>query len=181
MDSAVQHSMQQSVQVCGFTAGLVQNNWLITQLINRTVNGTRLSQVSVLIEFELQGCDITLNCQRTFNTYIYETSSVDSTERRNLVNYQQLERISPVTNDGSRVNTTITISFNTDRPSFYFAIQDETSCIGITRLMVFYDSQTGMYASCYITVYYCTCRDYVVTSSVCKYASFNIHKPANLT
>ena len=81
---------QQFVQVCGFSAG-PQSNWLITQLINRTVNGTRLSQVSVLIEFELQGCDATLNCQRAFNTHIYETSSEDSIERRNLANYRQLE------------------------------------------------------------------------------------------
>ena len=130
--------------MCGFSAG-PQSNWLITQLINRTVNGTRLPQVSVTIEFELQGCDVTLNCQRTFNTHIYETSSVANAERRNLTNYRQVERVSPDTTDGSRLNVTITFSFNTNHSSFYFAIQDETTCIVITRLIVFYNSQTGMY------------------------------------
>ena len=128
---------QQSVLACGFSAG-PQNNWLITQLINRTVNGTRLPQVSVTIEFELQGCDTTLNCQKTFNTHIYETSSVDSDEARNISNYQQVQRVSPDNTDGTRVNETVVINFSTDHQAFYFAIQDETSCIVITRLIMFY-------------------------------------------
>ena len=129
---------QQTVRVCGFSAG-PQNNWLITQLINRTVNGTRLPQVSVTIEFELRNCDVTLNCQRTFNTHVYETSSVDSTGARNLNNYRQVRRVSPADTTGARVNETITIDFNTNHSSFYFAIQDETSCIAVTRLLIFYN------------------------------------------
>ena len=121
--------------MCGFSAG-PQNNWLITQLINRTVNGTRLPQVSVTIEFELQNCDVTLNCQRTFNTHVYETSSVDSAGARNFSDYRQVRRVSPDVTTG--VNETVTITFNTNHSSFYFAIQDETSCIVVTRLIVFY-------------------------------------------
>ena len=103
------------------------------------MNGTsRLPQVSVLIEFELRGCDTTLNCQKTFNTHIYETSLVDSIGARNVSNYQQVQRVSPDNTDGTRVNETVIINFNTEDSSFYFAIQDETSCIVITRLMVFY-------------------------------------------
>ena len=123
--------------MCGFSAG-PQNNWLITQLINRTVNGTRLPQVSVLIEFELQGCDTTLNCQRTFNTHIYETSTENATAARNINNYRQVQRVSPSDTNGVRVNETVTVNLNTDHSSFYFAIEDETSCIVITRLIVFY-------------------------------------------
>ena len=125
---------QQTAQVCGFSAG-PQNNWLITQLINRTVNGTRLPQVSVLMEFELQGCD---NCQRTFNTHIYETSTENATTAKNIRSYQQVERVSPEVINGSRVNETVTVNFNTNHSSFYFAIQDETTCLIITRLIVFY-------------------------------------------
>ena len=91
----------------------------------------------MLIEFELQGCDITLNCQRTFNTHVYETSSVDSAAARNTNNYRQVERVSPSNTGGSRVNETVTINFNTDSSSFYFAIQDETTCIVVTRVIVF--------------------------------------------
>lgn len=72
---------QQTVHVCGFDSG-PQNNWLITQLINRTVNGMKLSQVSVTIEFEQLNCDHTLRCQRTFNTHIFETSSKDSSKSK---------------------------------------------------------------------------------------------------
>ena len=128
---------QQNVQVCGFSAG-PQNNWLITQLINRTVNGTRLPQVSVTIEFEQRDCDVTLMCQRTFNTHMFETSSESATKAGDTTNYRQVDRVSPDTTTGARVNETIDLTFATDHSSFYFAIQDETSCIVITRLMVFY-------------------------------------------
>ena len=123
--------------MCGFTAGQ-QSNWLITQLINRTVNGTHLSEVSVQIEFELQGCDITLNCQRTFNTYIYETTSTDNAVRRTTTNYRQVQRVSPDVTTGARVTETVDIDFQTTLPTFYFAVQDETSCIVITQMIVFY-------------------------------------------
>ena len=128
---------QQSVQVCGFSAGQ-QNNWLITQLINRTVNGIRLPQVSVTIEFEPRDCDVTLNCQQIFNTHIYETSSENSAGRRNVINYQQVQRISSDVTTGEKVNETIMVNFTTSHSSFYFAIQDETTCIVITRLIMFY-------------------------------------------
>jgi hypothetical protein len=129
---------KQTVQVCGFSAGL-QDNWLITQLINRTVNGTRLPQVSVTIEFELRNCLTALNCQQTFSTHVYETSTSNSGAARDINNYQQVERVSPVTtSDRSVSNEVITINFNTNHSSFYFAIQDEATCIVITRLIVFY-------------------------------------------
>ena len=128
---------QQSVQVCGYRAGM-QNNWLITQLISRTVDGSRLPQASVMIEFEQRDCDVTLNCQRTFNTHVFETSSVNIDAARTLSNYRQVRRVSPDDTTGARVNETVHIDFNTEHSSFYFAIQDETSCIVVTRVIVFY-------------------------------------------
>ena len=128
---------QQTAQVCGFSAG-AQSNWLITQLINRTVNGTLLREVSVQIEFEQRDCDVTLNCQRTFNTHVYETSSINDSARRDTANYRQEQRVSPDDTTGERVIETVRVSFATNEPSFYFAVQDETSCIVITRLLVFY-------------------------------------------
>jgi hypothetical protein len=123
--------------VCGYHAG-PQSNWLLTQLINRTVDGPPLSQVSVLIEFELQNCDVNLNCQRTFNTHIYETSLASVTARRNLSNYRQVARVSPDVTTGARVNETVVVTFRTNEPFFYFAVEDETTCIVITRMIVFY-------------------------------------------
>ena len=92
----------------------------------------------MLTEFEQQGCDTTLNCQRAFNTHVYEASSVDSAAARNTNNYRQVERVSSSNTGGDRMNETVTINFNTDNSSFYFAIQDETSCIVVTRVIAFY-------------------------------------------
>ena len=130
---------RQSVQVCGFSAG-AQDNWLITQLINRTVNGTRLSQVSVMIELEQRDCDVTLNCQLTFNTHVYERSSENAAASKTISNYRQIQRVSPDDTSGNKVNETVIINFasTSQESSFYFAVQDETSCIVITRMIVFY-------------------------------------------
>ena len=90
-----------------------------------------------MIEFEQRNCDITLNCQRTFNTHVYETSTENASAARNISNYRQVQRVSPdVTSE--RVNETVMIGFSTDHSFFYFAIEDETTCIVITRLIVFY-------------------------------------------
>ena len=91
-----------------------------------------------MIEFRLPNCDITLNCQRTFNTHIYETSTENGTAARNISNYRQVQRVSPDVTTGARVNETVIINFSTDHSSFYFAIQDEITCIVVRRLIVFY-------------------------------------------
>ena len=118
----------------------MQNNWLITQIINRTVNGTRLPQVSVTIEFEQRDCDVSLNCQRTFNTHVYERSTVNNALARIISNYRQVQRVSPDDTTGNKVNETVYIDFynESQETAFYFAVQDETSCIIITRMIVFY-------------------------------------------
>ena len=91
-----------------------------------------------MIEFELQNCDVTLMCQRTFNTYIYETSFESAAGARDTTNYQQVDRISPDITSGARVNETIDLNFSTNHSSFYLAIQDETACMVVTRLIIFY-------------------------------------------
>ena len=118
----------------------MQNNWLITQLINRTVNGTQLLQVSVTIEFEQRDCDVSLNCQRTFNTHVYERSTVNNALARVISNYRQVQRVSPDDTTGNKVNETVNIDFfyESQETAFYLAIQDDTACIIITRMTVFY-------------------------------------------
>ena len=39
---------------------------------------------------------------------------------------------------GTAINATVNIDFNTVNTSFYFAIEDETSCIAVTRVIIFY-------------------------------------------
>ena len=86
----------------------------------------------------MRDCDVTLNCQRTFNTHIYETSTENITAARSINNFRQVQRVSPDVTTGARVNETVVVNFNTNHSSFYFAIQDETTCIVITRLIAFY-------------------------------------------
>ena len=67
---------------------------------------------------------------------------MDSAAARNTNNYRQVERMTPsytvTTGNSQRENQTVTINFSTDSSSFYFAVQDETSCIIVTRVIVFY-------------------------------------------
>ncbi len=128
---------RQDVSVCGFNSGN-QNNWLITQHINRVVNGTKLPQVSVLVEFEQAGCD--QGCQRTFVLEAYETSTVDSTTARNTANYRQIDRVAPFDDSGTvSQNQTREMNFQTNEDGFYLAIRDESTCIVVSRLLVFYN------------------------------------------
>ena len=79
------NACRQVVTACGFRNG-VQNNWLITQFINRTrVDGARLPQVSIQVEFEQEGC--VESCSRISAWYGYETSTINSVAARNTSNY----------------------------------------------------------------------------------------------
>ena len=49
-----------------------------------------------------------------------------------------MRRISPDVTTGARVTETVVVGFNTENSSFYFAIQDETTCTIVTRIIVFY-------------------------------------------
>jgi hypothetical protein len=50
-----------------------------------------------------------------------------------------VRRVSPDITTGARVNATVVVTFLTNEPFFYFAIEDETICIIITRMIVFYN------------------------------------------
>ena len=126
--------------VCGFTAGH-QDNWLITQHISRMVNGTALRQVTVQVDFIMNTCDILNNCRRSFAIQKYETSTINTTAAINLSNYQFVGQIVPRDGSGTaRENGSVNINFATDSEAtgFYLGIQDETSCLVIHRVLVFY-------------------------------------------
>ena len=127
-----------TVTVCGFTAGR-QENWLITQHISRMVNGTALQQVTVEVDFIISTCDIGNNCRRSFAIHKYETSTINTTAARTLSNYEFVGQIVPRDGSGTvRENGSVNINFATEATGFYLGIQDETSCIVIHRVLVFY-------------------------------------------
>ena len=97
-----------------------------------------MSQVSVLVEFELRGCT-DVACEKTFVINKYETPMLSSAEARNITRFQRVARVATGDNEAGRQNTTIEINFNTNENGFYLAIVDETTCIGITRVIVFYN------------------------------------------
>lgn len=116
------------------------NNLLITQLINRMVNGKRLSQVFVTIELEQKKCNSSLICikKQELNAYIYETSNEDRDGARNIDNYQKIGIVSSGDMEGKLVNKTIAINFTTGNSFFYFAIQDNGFCTIITRMIIYH-------------------------------------------
>ena len=120
---------------CGFRDG-VQDNWLITQFINRTtVDGTRLPQVSIQIEFEQEGC--VEGCSRISSWHGYETSTINNATARDTSNYVLINRLVP--NEGIPQNQTRFLNFATNGSGFYLAIRDEDTCLAVTRVIVFYN------------------------------------------
>ncbi len=135
-----------TVTVCGWSAG-DQNNWVITQHINRTVDGYPLQQVSVQIEYQQSTCptDTTLDntrCRRTFDLLKYETSAVDPLAARDTDNYVAIRTLTTQVS-GETTKTTENFGFNTDESGFYLAIRDPGTCIIISRLIVFYNACPG--------------------------------------
>ena len=127
-----------TVNVCGFEGGR-QDNWIITQHISRMVNGTALQQVTVQVDFIMNTCDVENNCRRSFAIHKYETSTINATAARNLSNYGLVGRIVPRDGSGSvRENGSVELNFDTEATGFYLGIQDETTCIVIHRVLVFY-------------------------------------------
>ena len=133
---------RQTMSVCGFSFGK-QNNWLISQYISRRVNGTSLPQVSVQVEFEFKGCDAN-GCQRTFILNAWETSARDVAAARMIDNYQLFSRVAPNDDRGqSSQKLTGELDFKTEEDGFYLGILDETSCIALTHVVVFYNVCPG--------------------------------------
>jgi hypothetical protein len=129
---------RQAVTVCGYAAG-PQNNWLITQYISRRVGGVLLPQISLYLLFELSGCVNASECRRTFVINIYETSVENNTLATKTERYRQVSRLAADDINGLiSQNQTSEVNFATNEEGFYIAIQDETSCILLKRLLVFY-------------------------------------------
>jgi len=99
--------------------------------------GTALSQVTVQVDFQLNSCIGTINCDRTLSIHKYETSTINATAARNLSNYEFVPpRITP--SGEARENMSIQIDFDTTATGFYIGVRDETSCVLVHRVLVFY-------------------------------------------
>ena len=75
---------------------------------------------------------------------IYETSTENSTIARETDNYRLVSRVDSDDDTGqTSQNQTRETDFNTAAEGFYIAIRDETTCIVLQRLIVFYNVCPG--------------------------------------
>ena len=127
-----------SVLVCGFSEGL-QENWLITQHINTVLpGGERLRKVTAQFEGTLNGCDITRQCRQSFEVHKWLTSTIDRSAATNTDNYVRVDRVSPEFTSGVVPFVEyLDIELNAE-DGLYLAVVDRSTCIVLTRLLVFY-------------------------------------------
>ena len=147
---------EHQLEVCGFNDPN-QDNWLITQHINRTLpGGDRLEQVEVTIEYQFVDC-ISDQCSAFFNVYTYDTSTINPEAAGIVGNFgtMPVNVVTPTDQLGGVKNKTFSLTYSsTDTDSgFYLAIRDQNSCLNISRILVFYnvysDCPAGQYM--YIT------------------------------
>ena len=126
--------------MCGFSEG-AQENWLITQHINTVLpggGGERLRKVTVQFEGTLNGCDITIQCRKSFELYKWETPAIDRNGATNTNNYIRVSRVSPdVTSGVMSFVDSHDIELGTTG-GFYLGIIDLGTCVALTRILVLY-------------------------------------------
>ena len=124
--------------MCGFSEGL-QENWLITQHINTVLpGGERLRRVTAQFEGTLNGCDISRQCRQSFEVYKWQTSTIDRSAAANTDSYISVDRVSPEVSDGI-MSFVEYVDINLDaEDGLYLAVVDRSTCIVLTRLLVFY-------------------------------------------
>lgn len=124
--------------VCGPNAG-TQSNWLITQHINRTVEGYLLPQVTVQIDLVQSHCGLISGeaCINDLDLLVYETSVIDQSAAQRISNYVAMSPLRALIS-GQRNQTSVNIRFSTNKSGFYLAIRDAGSCVVIFRIVVLY-------------------------------------------
>ena len=124
--------------MCGFDRG-TQENWLITQHISRELaGGQRLQKVTAQFHITFNGCDESRLCRQTFDVYKWQTSTTNEIAARNTNNYEQVDRVSPQLSDGTE-SSIESLDIDLDAESgFYLAVVDLSTCIIISRILVFY-------------------------------------------
>ncbi len=103
-----------------------------------------LDQVVIVVEFEFNGCIESGDCTQTFTIQHYGTSNINASAAANVTNYGLLDTIAPDYVTGVlRQNATVYFTFDEflyadTTTGFYLAIRDESTCIFIHRVLVYY-------------------------------------------
>lgn len=93
-------------------------------------DGLLLPQVTLQLHFDQSGCGNNLACRRALGVYKYEATTSEITE------YQLVKN---VTSSGMGVGAQrVEVNFETNGEGFYLALRDRTTCISVSRVLVFY-------------------------------------------
>ena len=132
------------VRVCGWQQDGGQDNWLFTQHISQDFDPNTYNypvEIQVELVYALSSCRKRFGCDPTFKLYYYSTNTTQLPSTvgsgfMNTDNYLQFAVVKPA----NTIFTFTEIFPFTLQPSvtgFYFAIRDNGTCVGISRLRVF--------------------------------------------
>ncbi len=93
---------------------------------------------SLKSELELRGC-VSPSCVRTLILHVFEAPPGNTTAAAEIGNYRRVTRLAIGDDTTSVTNITRVINFESEENGFYLAVQDEGTCVGISRLLVFYN------------------------------------------
>ena len=93
--------------------------------------------------FDLQDC-ASLPCLRTLAIYVYETSREDSILAAETNRYKMISRVAAGDETGQTTEIRdVNFNTSTDAEGFYIAIRDDSTCVVLQRLIVFYHICSG--------------------------------------
>ena len=132
------------VRVCGYSVRRGQDNWLFTQYISQSFdpnNYTYPVEIQVELVYALSSCRPRFGCKPKFELYYYATNTTQlpittGSGFMNTDNYVRFKVVKPA--DTIRTFTkTFTFTLQSNFTGFYFAIRDNGTCVGISRVKVF--------------------------------------------
>ena len=132
------------VQVCGWDVRQGQDNWLYTQHISQDFDPMTYKypvEIQVELVYGLSSCRDQLGCDPTFKLYYYATNTTQlpttvGSGFMNIDNYVQFAHVRPA-NTIRTFTETFSFTLQTSFTGFYFAIRDNGTCVGISRVRVF--------------------------------------------
>ena len=121
-----------------------QDNWLITQHISQDFDANTYKypvEIHVELVYALSSCRPRFGCKPKFELYYYATNTTQlpitgGSGFMNTDNYVQFKVVKPA--DTIRTFTKIfPFTLQSNFTGFYFAIRDNGTCVGISRVRVF--------------------------------------------
>ena len=131
-------------RVCGGRDHRGQDNWLFTQHISQDFDSNTYKypvEIQVELIYAVSSCRRQFGCLTTFKIYYYATNTTQlpittGSGLMNTDNYVQFKVVRPA--DTIRTFTkTFNFTLQPNVTGFYFAIRDNGTCVGISRVRVF--------------------------------------------